>query len=279
MSSIESIFFEFALSILIIWLLVSIVKRAKKLEKGIEPRGIDVQPFNYRDLLCALVLIFYFSLRIIFSAKAENTAVAPAVPHVSAIIINQITMMIPALAVFLRLKNPLISATPGWGRNLSPSSLLLWPVLGVLTIQLINYTYRATGLPQLITTFFQSRDLQTVVALLKNGPLEIQITIAVCAVIIAPVIEELMFRGYMYPAMKKFAGPLVSLFFTSLLFGLIHTNAASLLPLSVFGVVMVFLYEKTKTIWTPIIAHAFFNGATVAYILLGQWMPDFLKNL
>ncbi len=86
---------------------------------------------------------------------------------------------------------------------------------------------------------------------------------AFAAVIAAPVCEEIVFRGYFYPAAKKFAGPWVAAIVSALVFAAAHSSLSALLPLFIFGCVLVFVYEKTGSLWAPIAVHFCFNGATV----------------
>ena len=79
--------------------------------------------------------------------------------------------------------------------------------------------------------------------------------------------EELIFRGYLYPIMKKYTGVWFALITTSLLFGIIHVSLVPFIPLAIFGAMLVLLYEYTGSIWTPIIAHCIFNTATLVNIL------------
>lgn len=83
------------------------------------------------------------------------------------------------------------------------------------------------------------------------------------AVIAAPLCEELVFRGYFYPVLKKFVGLPVAALCSALVFAAAHGSLTALLPLIIFGCVLVFLYEKTGSLWAPIAAHFCFNGATV----------------
>jgi membrane protease YdiL (CAAX protease family) len=94
------------------------------------------------------------------------------------------------------------------------------------------------------------------------------ILMAVAAVIVAPICEEVVFRGYLYPAAKRFAGPWVAAVCTALMFSAAHGNMAALLPLFVFGLVLVALYEFTGSIWAPVAAHFLFNAATVTVQML-----------
>jgi membrane protease YdiL (CAAX protease family) len=83
------------------------------------------------------------------------------------------------------------------------------------------------------------------------------------AVIVAPVCEEVVFRGYLYPVLKKFGGIAVATLCSALIFAAAHGSVTALLPLFLFGALLVFLYEKTGSLWAPIAAHLCFNGATV----------------
>ncbi len=86
---------------------------------------------------------------------------------------------------------------------------------------------------------------------------------AFAAVVAAPLCEEIVFRGYFYPVLKKFAGMPVALVCSSLVFAAAHGNLTALLPLFLFGGVLVYLYEKSGSLWLPVAAHFCFNGATV----------------
>ena len=86
---------------------------------------------------------------------------------------------------------------------------------------------------------------------------------ALAAVIVAPICEEIVFRGYFYPAAKKFIGTWSAGICSALVFSAAHGSVAALLPIFLLGGLLVFLYEKTGSIWAPIAVHLCFNGATV----------------
>lgn len=86
---------------------------------------------------------------------------------------------------------------------------------------------------------------------------------AVAAVIVAPLCEEIVFRGYLYPAAKRFTGPATAMFCSALLFSLAHGSLAMLLPLFLLGLAFAWIYERTGSLWAPIFAHLCVNGSTV----------------
>lgn len=106
--------------------------------------------------------------------------------------------------------------------------------------------------------------LQDSVKLLQTtrDPLTLAL-MAVAATVAAPLCEEIVFRGYLYPAAKKFAGPWVAGICSALVFAAAHNSLAPLLPLFYFGCLLVLAYELTGSLWAPIAMHFCFNTATV----------------
>jgi len=84
--------------------------------------------------------------------------------------------------------------------------------------------------------------------------------VVVVAIGIAPVAEELLFRGILYPAIKQAGFPGVALWGTSLLFAAIHVNLGIFVPLLLLALVLAQLYERTGNLLAPITAHALFNA-------------------
>ena len=94
---------------------------------------------------------------------------------------------------------------------------------------------------------------------------------ALAAVLVAPLCEELLFRGYLYPVAKKYTGPWLAACSSALFFAAAHGNLSALLPLFLFGLLLVWIYEKTGSLWAPIAVHFCFNGATVAVQMAARY--------
>jgi membrane protease YdiL (CAAX protease family) len=85
-------------------------------------------------------------------------------------------------------------------------------------------------------------------------------TLGAVAIVLAPIAEELLFRGILYPAVKQAGFPRLALWTTSLLFAAIHGNLAIFIPLAVLAILLTLLYEKTNNLLAPITAHGLFNA-------------------
>src|SRR5947207_4423052 len=121
--------------------------------------------------------------------------------------------------------------------------------LGILSVQVMEM-FRLRAVPQPSVQV-----LQTTVA---AGP---QVFLAFLAVVVAPVTEELLFRGILYPFVKQRGFPRLALWGTAVLFGALHLNLMTFVPLTFLGVVLAWLYDKTDNLSAPIFAHSLFNLA------------------
>ena len=94
--------------------------------------------------------------------------------------------------------------------------------------------------------------------------------IACYALVVAPVLEEFLFRGILFRAMKGSFGVGPAVVISSILFGLVHQNVLSFAPLTFLGIILSLSYERTGDLRTCIFIHAFFNGLMVFSILVGH---------
>lgn len=84
----------------------------------------------------------------------------------------------------------------------------------------------------------------------------------------APLVEELIFRGFLLQRWSMKWGLPWGLIASSVLFGLLHLNNP--LGLALFGLVMGLLYVRTHSLWVPIACHSLNNLAAVGIDRLSQ---------
>jgi membrane protease YdiL (CAAX protease family) len=87
----------------------------------------------------------------------------------------------------------------------------------------------------------------------------VRATLIFFAVVVAPVVEELLFRGLLLPLVLRGRTFLFAAVLTSLYFSLIHLHAPSLLPLLVLSIGFSAGYAATGSVLTPIAMHFVFN--------------------
>jgi membrane protease YdiL (CAAX protease family) len=89
-------------------------------------------------------------------------------------------------------------------------------------------------------------------------------------VVLAPLAEELVFRGILYPAIKSAGFPRLALGGTSVIFAAIHFNLAIFVPLLLLALVLTWLYEKTDNLLAPIATHSLFNAVNLGFFFLSD---------
>ena len=88
------------------------------------------------------------------------------------------------------------------------------------------------------------------------------------AVVLAPVFEELLFRGIALPLIARRWGAAPAVIAVSAAFALIHLHVPSLVPLFLIAVGFSLGYLFTRSLWTPIVMHAMFNGVNLLLLSL-----------
>lgn len=120
---------------------------------------------------------------------------------------------------------------------------------------------RAAGFPT---------DQQEMVELVRNADAPgLLALIAVLAVVLAPVAEELVFRAGLFRYLRTRVPRAIALVAPALLFAALHANLVAFVPLAVFGVLLSLAYEHSGRLLVPIVAHALFNLHTLALVLSG----------
>lgn len=90
------------------------------------------------------------------------------------------------------------------------------------------------------------------------------------AVFFAPVAEEAFFRGLLYRVLRDRWRPTTAMVISGVLFGAAHLNPGLLLPLSLGGVLLAFVYERTGSLIASGVGHAFLNLTATLVSLLGS---------
>ena len=79
---------------------------------------------------------------------------------------------------------------------------------------------------------------------------------------VAPIVEELMFRGAGYSLLARF-GRFVAVVMTAVSFGLIHGLIEGFLILAAFGIGLAWLRAKAESVYPCIAVHAVFNAVAL----------------
>ncbi len=115
---------------------------------------------------------------------------------------------------------------------------------------------------------FGELDLQEPVKMLRESESVVHLVLSVAmACVAAPLLEELLFRGYIYGTLRHFTHPVFAAVVVGALFAVIHGNLPALLPLWAFSILLTTAYELTRCLWVPVGMHVVFNAANIAMML------------
>lgn len=135
------------------------------------------------------------------------------------------------------------------------------PIIGwtiVLIIGSILLSYIMEWLFDIGTNNNKTNSLQT-----RLTTINISITF-VSAAIISPIYEEIFYRGFLYRWFRSKYGLLAGMFISSFIFMIVHIPTFNSLPYTFLsGLVFAWTYEKTQSIYPPMIIHGTFNGLAV----------------
>ncbi len=90
-------------------------------------------------------------------------------------------------------------------------------------------------------------------------------------VLLAPVFEEIFFRGLFYSALRRKMGPRAAVAINGLIFGALHFQPLYMISLVLVGMVLAYLYEKTDSLYASMTAHALYNLVVVLMALFTGW--------
>jgi membrane protease YdiL (CAAX protease family) len=254
---------------LIVWCALGLAGWWALLRRTPHGLGGQVFPTEWRagEAMLAAVLGAYFLLSILSGGGAS----APITPDAVTSGITLYAVLLAFLLGFLAMRK--LSPVRVFG--LAPAH---WP--RVLALGLFGFaaTYPAVLVVEQLTSALgpSASDSDEMVQYL-SGPLSPTHKAAAIAlaVLVAPLTEEFIFRGFFYGVLKRHFGQLAAMAASAAFFAAVHQNIPALPALFVLAVGFTLAYELTGSLWAPVLMHALFNGVSVVVILFfPEWIPN-----
>jgi membrane protease YdiL (CAAX protease family) len=83
------------------------------------------------------------------------------------------------------------------------------------------------------------------------------------AAIAAPVFEELLFRGFLLASLTRYLPVGGAIALSGVIFAVAHMSLSEVLPLTLLGCILGFVYTRSRNLLTPMLLHSLWNGATM----------------
>ncbi|HEC45125.1 MAG TPA: CPBP family intramembrane metalloprotease [Bacteroides sp.] len=139
---------------------------------------------------------------------------------------------------------------------------ILYPLLVVLTLSMAVALDPVTSLipmPEKIQEIFEMLSKRDIWTFLMVG-------------ITGPILEELLFRGVILDGFLKRYNPGKAIFWSAFLFGLFHLNPWQFVPGFIIGLLLGYIYLKTRSLTTVILVHMVNN--TFSYLIMYIYGED-----
>ncbi len=204
-------------------------------------------------------ILFFFAILVAFIA-AQGVVMALPVDTRVGIIISQLVVILGGSLVYRRFFSRSDTTWPKLKRlKISPLALIavlvasislgfLANALGALTIQLF---------PNLAPMAEQYQ--LEIERLLLPDELSAQILGALAVVVVAPLAEEVMFRGTLLPEQRRSQTAVSAILLNGLLFSAMHLNPVALLSLTLVGAYFAHITLRSGSLWPAILGHAVLN--------------------
>ena len=237
-----------------------------------------LRPFRLGDVLLPLIWFLFTPIIVVslLTRPAETGETeAAAIPPRMAIAAQLVTQVITLLVTLFVARRAMRGDWATWGlrrrgigRNAAwavAGYLACWPAvwgLAMLTQRAVRYFAPDAPLPEhTAVEFLRSPETTRIEAGL----------VVLGAALLAPVMEELLFRGVLLnaaanAARSTWAGILIS----ALMFGLIHAELHHVPALMLFGAVLGYAYVRSGSLWLPVLMHVVFNVKTLIFLWWSQ---------
>lgn len=174
-------------------------------------------------------------------------------------IVGQSFMLIPLIFFLISKKEPLINRL-----RINPVSS---ETIKLTTMFSIGLIILSDEFDRLIQVFIPSPNyIIDLNSLLQPESILGYILLIIAVAIIAPIGEELLFRGFLQQFLEQNWKDITrAILITSLFFSIIHMNPYWFIQIYVLGVMLGFLSWKTNSIFPPLILHALNNGTALLF--------------
>ena len=174
--------------------------------------------------------------------------------------LNALTIVL-SMAVFLSFLVRKNSFKVDWFSGISFPGILFAAGCAILLYFLLD-----KGLDPVFESFFPASEKHYQEALQTLSQAPVISLFQIC--ILAPIIEEILMRGYLLNGLSSGYGNMVALFVSSLLFALLHFNMVQTLSALICGIVLGLLYLQTGSIFCCILTHAGYNFISYMTMIL-----------
>jgi membrane protease YdiL (CAAX protease family) len=199
---------------------------------------------------------------LIFGVKINSSSLPAGLEIIDTAV--QDVAFVAAVVIFAQLGGRTLQA---WQLGLRPTRL--WPAVGAVVLTILGFLVFEAVWASALEVSTKEKLLEQLGA---NSSTVLLVASAALTCAMAPVCEEVLFRGYFFPALSNWKGWLPAAVLTGLVFGGVHAGSApvvDLVPLAVLGFGLCLLYRWSGSLYPCIATHIVNNS--IAFGALEGW--------
>jgi membrane protease YdiL (CAAX protease family) len=145
-----------------------------------------------------------------------------------------------------------------------------WFGLGLLLV--LPFMMISAGWISLIESLSGPQDEQSIVETIRDPGSQSEMMAGLFyAVVVAPIAEEILFRGFLLGAIERAGGAALAVVASGVLFGLFHiSDPITLVPLTLMGVCLGWLYIRSRSLWSCWAMHVGNNAVSLGFVVLAE---------
>lgn len=219
----------------------------------------SARTFGLPEAIVAALLISLLVLNVVVAASTPSTQL-----NTRGLVSNlALTVFIVLTLVgFLKLRGLNLDVLAGFSkisvvRAVSTGAVLLflaYPLIVVADVIMQRLVGSGSSRQNIVELFNLSRTIEQ------------RIMIIVLAVAIAPMVEEFVFRFFLYGVLRRYFGRFLGLTVNALLFAAVHQHLPSFGPLFVLGSCFTLAYEWSGSILVSMTMHSLFNSISLFFL-------------
>lgn len=238
--------------------------------------SLDRVPSGYPLWVVALVVAIFCAPNLLLFAAIGADGLGETVElSATEMVLNLIITVIMQLVVFLLSVLPLLAAGRPYSRLFGPTRATgVMAAIGVgVGFVTVVVTYAVNTVVVLIFGAGDPVEQDLLDSALSGGA--VTVLAVLIAVVLAPITEEVVFRGVLHRALGERIGMTAGAVASSTIFALIHLEVVLSQPLGLVGLFMVGLllaiaYHVTGSLIVPIVGHAVFNAVSITVAIVAD---------
>ena len=259
----------------VILLISLIIQRFVKPEKAILKTNSDTiwsTPWDWEITWQVLIVGFFFVgqfvLPILISLLGINPGDASLRVKALYVLWTYILMAIGGLSVLYLSIKAYFPLPEDWFKFRFKSNWILWGFGGYLVA--VPLVLLVSALNQQIWHGQGGSNPLLFLALQAQDKVALTIFFSTAS-IAAPLFEEVMFRGFLLPSLTRYTSVTGAIIISGFIFAIAHLSLSEVLPLATLGIVLGFVYTRSRNLLAPMLLHCLWNSGTlVSLFVLGS---------